>query len=253
MCRDWSAVLVTVAALVAGACSIEAQSSGVDGTFDRMVQIASPADVRVTSRSGSIRVTTGASDQVHITARIRAFGSFVYSASEQVRRIESAPPIRREGNSVWICEISDPMLSSNVSISYVVTVPADARLRTSSRSGSQIIESLRGSVEATSRSGGIRLDDVKGPVRLGSRSGDVTVDGDPSGEWEIETRSGDVTLTVPSTASFDVEVETRSGSIRTSPAIESTGDPRRQGFRGRVGGGGAAIFVGTRSGSISIE
>lgn len=90
-------------------------------------------------------------------------------------------------------------------------------------------------------------------MRLGSRSGDVTVDGEPAGQWDIETRSGDVRLRVAPTTGFDVDVATRSGSIRTAPPIESAGALRRKGFTGRVRGGGKAVVVATRSGSITIE
>jgi hypothetical protein len=58
---------------------------------------------------------------------------------------------------------------------------------------------------------------------------------------------------VPPTSSFDIDLETRSGSIHTSQPIGSSGRLRRRGFRGSVRGGGAIIYVGTRSGSINIE
>jgi hypothetical protein len=253
MRRSWLAALAPFAALLSTACGIQAEGYGVDGAFERTITLTAPAEVSVVSRSGSIRVTAGPSDRVHIAAHIRAFGSLVYAASDQVQQIESAPPIRQDGRTLTIGDIDDPMLRSNVRISYEVTVPPDARVRTSSRSGTQTITALRGPLDALSRSGNIRVDDATGPVRLGSRSGDVVVEGAPSGPWDIETRSGDVRLRVPSTAAFDVDIETRSGSIRAAREFESAGTLGRNGFRGRVRGGGAAIVVGTRSGSISID
>lgn len=253
MLRSWLAVLVLPAALLSTACDIHAQGNGVDGSFDRSITLTGPADVSVVSRSGSIRVTAGASDRIHITGRIRAFGSLSYTPVEQVQELESAPPIRQHGNSISIGEIDSTMLGSNISISYDITVPSDARLHTSSRSGAQTLTALRGSLDAESRSGNIRVDDVTGQLRLGSRSGDVTVAGAPSGQWNIETRSGDVSLRLPSTASFDVDVESHSGSIRTSQAIESAGARRRRGFKGRVRGGETPVVVDSQSGSIDIE
>jgi hypothetical protein len=253
MIQSQFAVLLFLVASASAGCVVEAQDDAVDGSFERTIPLTGPGNVSVSSRSGSIRVAAGPSDQVRISARIRAFGNFSYSASDQARELEDDPPIRVSGNSISIGEIDDWMLGSNVSISYEITVPPDVRMRTSSRSGRQIITSLRGTLDATSRSGSINLDDVKGPLRLGSRSGDVTVAGEPAGQWEIETRSGDVTVRVPPATSYDVDVETRSGSIRTSRTIESTGTFRRKGFRGSVRGGGAPIFVDTRSGSVTIE
>ncbi len=246
-------MMALLLAVPSAGCVIEAQGDGVNGSFERTIPLAGHGNVSVTSRSGSIRVTAGPSDQVHVSARIRAFGNLSYTASQQVRELESSPPIRVNGSSISIGEIDQWMLRSNVSISYDVTVPPDVRMRTSSRSGRQTITSVRGELDASSRSGSISLDGVKGPLRLGSRSGDVIVAGEPASQWEIETRSGDVTLRVPSAASFDLDVETRSGSIRTSQAFESTGTFRRKGFQGSVRGGGAPVFVDTRSGSITIE
>jgi hypothetical protein len=246
-------VLVALLAFLSAGCVVEAQDEGVDGSFERTIPLTGDADVSVTSRSGNIRVVAGASDQVHISARIRAFGNLSYSPSQQLDELESHPPIRVDGNSISIGEIDEWMLGTNVRISYEIAVPATVRLRTASRSGRQIITAVTGALDATSRSGSIVLEDVKGPLRLGSRSGNVSVAGVPVGEWEIETRSGDVSVRVPAASPYAVDIETRSGSIRTSRAIEATGTFRRKGFTGRVGSGGAPIYVDTRSGSIDIE
>jgi Toastrack DUF4097 len=253
MHRSWLAALVWTAAFLTTACGIQAAGNGVDGSFDRTITLDGPADVSVTSRSGSIHVTAGTSNQIQIAARIRAFGSFTYSPSEQVDELEAAPPVRQHGNSIAIGEIDDTMLGSNVTISYDITVPSDARLRTSSRSGMQTLTALRGPLDAVSRSGNIRLEDVKAALRLGTRSGDVTVEGEPTGQWDIETRSGDIDLRTNDSSRFDVDVRTYSGSIRTSRAIELSGVQRRKQFRGRVNGGGTPVVVDTRSGSIDIR
>ena len=253
MRRSSLAVLVVALAFLSTACDIHAHGSAVEGSFDRTIPITGGADVSVWSRSGSIRVTAGASDQVHVAARIRASGSYAYAPAEQVQELESAPPIRLNGSSISIGQINDPWLSSGVSISYDVTVPSDTTVHTSSRSGNQTIAALKGPLDAVSRSGNIRVDDVSGPLRLGSRSGDVTVDGAPYDHWDIATRSGDVSLRMPSTAAFNVDVETRSGSIRTPQGFESEGAVSRKWFKGRVRGGGTGVSVGTRSGSITIE
>lgn len=246
-------VLLSLLVLASTGCVIQARGDGVDGSFERTISLSGPGNVSVSSRSGTIRVSAGSSDQVHVSATIRAFGNLSYTASDQVHELESDPPIRVTGSSITIGEIDDWMLGSNVTISYDVAVPPEVRMRTSSPSGKQIITSLRGALDASSHSGSISLDDVRGPLRLGSRSGDVTVNGEPAGQWEIETRSGDVTLRVPSASAFDVDVESHSGSIRTSRVFALSGTSLRKGFKGRVRGGGAPIVVDTRSGSISIE
>ena len=180
-------------------CDIEAHSRSVDGSFDRTVKVSGPVEVNVQSRSGRINVRVGDGDAVRIVGRIRAYGSFsafsgVYTPEEQASSLESSPPIEQSGNAIWVGDIREPGLGSNVSISYEVTVPADTRLRATSRSGDQTIESLRGPVIASSRSGSIHVGRVAGDV-------------------EIETRSGEVDLRLPEDGGAVLDVGTRSGAI----------------------------------------
>jgi hypothetical protein len=72
-----SLVLVAVvAAMLAAGCEIRAEDYGADGSFDRTLHVAGPAEVSVIRRSGTIRIVDGAADQVRIAGRIRAYGSF---------------------------------------------------------------------------------------------------------------------------------------------------------------------------------
>src|SRR6185295_13859135 len=109
-----------VAATLVGGCEIQAQSFGVDGSFDRTLRVDGPVDLDVLSRSGRIRVSVGASDTVHVVGQIRAFGSLtwwhMYSPTEQVKMLESAPPIDQSGNRIIIGRIADDALASNVTI-----------------------------------------------------------------------------------------------------------------------------------------
>ncbi len=53
-----------------------------------------------------------------------------------VTAIKQNPPLRQEGNSIHI----DYVESSDISVDYEITVPADTALRSRSGSGDQIIE-----------------------------------------------------------------------------------------------------------------
>ena len=66
------------AATLVGGCEIQAQSFGIDGSFDRTLRVDGPVDLDVLSRSGRIRVAVGASDTVHIVGQIRAYGSLTW-------------------------------------------------------------------------------------------------------------------------------------------------------------------------------
>lgn len=247
---------VSLVGLLVSGCDIQAQSA-VTGSFERTLHVSGPSDVRVVSRSGAIHVAAGSGDTVQVKARIRAYGDVnlfrAYTPEQQVRKLETAPPVEQDGNTITIGDVDDWMLVSNVGISYELTVPPDARVTTSSRSGDQTIAAIAGPIDASSRSGRITVDGVRGPLRLASRSGDVTVTGEPAARWDIYTRSGDVEVRVPSSAGFDVAVSTRSGRIDTERTVENNGRFARGAFEAKVRGGGARVDVQTRSGSIRIE
>ena len=161
---------------------------------------------------GRIDVRVGDGDAVRIVGRIHAYGSFFglvgYTPEEQAKSLASSPPIEQSGRAVSVGDIRDPVLGSNVSISYEVTVPPDTRLRTSSRSGDQTIELVRGPVVASSRSGSIEIGRVAGDVEIETRSGHVDVRL-PSGRRQLSTSRR---ARAPSTATC------RSGWTAAAPA-----------------------------------
>jgi hypothetical protein len=230
--------LAVVAVLGAG-CDIEAESRVALGTFDRTLTVAGPVDLNILSRSGRIDVRAGGASTVRIVGRIRAHGSSYmigagYTPEEQVKSLESSPPVVRSGNTISVGDIRDPLLGDHVSISYEVTVPADTRLRTSSRSGEQTIEMIRGPVVASSRSGAIQVERVAGDV-------------------EIETRSGAVAVQLPSDGGATLDVETRSGAIDTHLTNQTARRHARRHVEGILGPGGRRLEVRTRSGSVLVR
>jgi hypothetical protein len=234
------AASIALMAILTVGCDIEAQTTVAEGSFERTLQAADSPDVSVTSRSGEIRVVVGPAGTVRVRGVIRAQGGrnlfHFQTAEEQLKAVQADPPVEQHGRTVEIGERDDRFnLFDNVSISYEVTVPGDARLTTVSRSGAQTLAAVRGPIDAS------------------TRSGDIRINGAPASGWSLETRSGDVEVRTPETAAFDVRVETRSGSIHAPRAVEGSSEFTRRGFSGRVRGGGARVAIQTRSGSVTID
>jgi hypothetical protein len=253
------AVLALLAASsLVGACDdVHAQRAAAEGTFERTLQVGRAPEVRVSGRSGSIRVSPGAEGTVQVRARIQAYDDadlfFSYTPAERIKELESHPPIDQHGDDISIGDTDEWMLLQHVSITYEITVPPNTRLTTVSRSAAQTITSIAGSVAATTRSGSIAIEGAGGPLRLESRSGDVTIAGEPRGSWEIQTRSGDVELRIPPATGFDLSVASRSGDIQTGRVLSTSSRLSRNRLEGRVGAGGPRVDVATRSGSIRFE
>jgi Uncharacterized conserved protein len=223
------------------------------GSFERTLKVSGTVNLSVETGSGSIEIRSGSSDQIHVVGHIRSNGNWFGPPSEEkIRRIEANPPIQQSGSDVRIGHVEDPELRRNISISFEITVPADARVRSRSGSGSQTIDGTHGTldvdtgsgdvkvrnigstVRANTGSGSIEADHIEGNMRAKTGSGSIRATG-IAGGLEAETGSGDIRL--EQTASGAVRAETGSGSIELkgvrgsldaktgSGGIEADGDP----------------------------
>ena len=229
-----------------------AHAQRAEGSFQRTLTVSGSADVDVVSGSGSIEVRQGAAGRVEVRGRINANDSWGWqrsrlSAEERVRRIEANPPVEQKGNAVRIGHIAEEELRDAVSISYVVTVPPGATLRTNTGSGSQEID-VDGSVEAHSGSGSLRIRRAGG-LRASTGSGGVTAES-IAGAFHASTGSGSIRVT---SAAGPITAKTGSGGIeitqtgRGDVAVSSSsGTVRVRGVRG-------GLDASTSSGGLHIE
>ncbi len=199
------------------------------GSFDRELKVTGAVDLDVKTGSGKITVRTGAAGQVRIHGEIRAHdGWFGGSAADKVRYLEQNPPIEQTGNIISVGHIHDRELENNISISYEITVPEDTQLHSSTGSGDQVIDGLRGpvntgagsgsvhvshigsEVKAHTGSGNITLEEVKARVEASAGSGTIRATG-VAGGLHANTGSGNVRF--EQVSSGDVEVHTGSGTV----------------------------------------
>ena len=121
-------------------------------------------------------------------ARIRAWAWEASDAAARVREVEADPPVEQSGATIRLGLRRDDRRDwDRVSISYLVTVPPDTRLRTRTGSGDQLLAGVQGDVDASTGSGDMRIGTVGGSVRATSGSGDISVAGSGGG---VEARSG---------------------------------------------------------------
>lgn len=269
------AILALTTALAAG-CDVRAEAPRAEGSFEQTIDVSGSADVEVYSRSGNIRVQAGRSDSIHVSARMSAYGSDIwlngYNAEEQIGRLQAHPPVEQTPGGVRIGFVDDDALLSNVTINYDITVPANTRVRATSRSGNQTIDEISGPVDSTSRSGDIRIGRVSGDVdattrsgqiavtghshgvHASSRSGNIDLEGQPSRTWVVGTRSGDVDISLAADGGAELDAQTRSGHIDADHrSVEVVESHRNKHATGVVGKGGGRVEVTTTSGSIRVR
>jgi hypothetical protein len=252
--RPFPAIFGTTAAIIFCALSAApARAQTAEGSFDRTLNVGKQPEVEISTGSGRVEVRSGSGSRVEVTGHIRASDNWGrrtrLSADERVRRLQAAPPVRQQGNVVRIGEIDDDDLRDGVSVSYTVTVPADASVRARTGSGSQRIEGVRGGVHTSTGSGSIVLRDTGGPLTASTGSGSIAAD-DVNGSFHATTGSGSIRATgiagpiTARTSSGGIEVmQTGNGAVEIS---SSSGTVRARGIKG-------ALRASTTSGGLNVE
>lgn len=274
-------VAVAALALVAG---LAPRARASEATFERTLTVGSHADLTVQTGSGTIRLTRGSGNTIHIFGRVRSSWG---ANDDRVREIANHPPIEQTGSIVRIGVRH--MDLHNISIDYEVEAPADAYLnastgsgqinddgvgvntRLSTGSGSIHATGLQGTtalgtgsgsiyaeqagqgdVKAETGSGSIELHNVHGGLRAETGSGSIKAEGAPTAAWRLETGSGSVEVWTGN-AAFTLDAESGSGGIQVDREIVQEGKTSRHHVQGRVGGGGPTVRVETGSGGIRIH
>jgi DUF4097 and DUF4098 domain-containing protein YvlB len=281
--------LFTAVALLLVCLQALPAAASAEGAFQRTLTVTGPANIDLTTGSGSVHVRTGNSSQVEIDAHIKVTNWFGGDGEQKVREIQQNFPIQQSGNNIRIGHSSDSELFHNVSISYDLVVPPETQLRSQTGSGHQTIEGLQREIEIETGSGGLTISDIGNRVKAETGSGDVEIRGvkgnvrartgsgsihatDIGGGFEGNTGSGHITL--DQTAPGAVRAETGSGGMELrgvkgsleatagSGTITAEGDPTGS-WTVHSGSGGIHLkltsAVGfdldarTSSGSISVS
>jgi len=181
--------------------------------------------------------------------------------------------------------------------SNIVARSGDGSIRAEALDGKIVLNTVDGSVTASrlsgdikvrSGDGSIRLDKITGQIDLETDDGSIGFEGKPSilhlktgdgsvraqidvetvmtGNWDLTTGDGSITLTLPPAFNADLDAETSDGAVRSShPLLEEGRDERRSGegsddrrerrrvLRAKMGEGGKSLKIRTGDGTIRIE
>ncbi len=263
--------LFTLGILVAAVVlCVSAPARAAEGHFERTLQVSGTVELDVMTGSGTIEVRTGDNSTVRISGTIRSSDSWHDSADaeKKVRYLEANPPIEQHGDVVKVGHIEDESLQHNISISYVVVVPAATRLRSSSGSGDQNVNGLNGPVEASSGSGSLKLANIGDAVRVSTGSGGIAVEG-VKGTVHASTGSGEIlatgvagglhastgsgSITLRQTAPGDVQVNTGSGTVQLEGVHGTVRTSTASGNIRVEGEGDGSWRLSTASGNVSVR
>ena len=116
--------------------------------------------------------------------------------------------------------------------------------------GDQIV----GPLVLNTRYRNINLDRVSGPISITNRNGSVSVSvAQPIAAIMIENRNGEVDLTLPMDAQFNIQAETSNADLTNDFGLEQTQEGDHPKLSGSVGKGGPMIQLTTSQADLSIH
>ena len=258
---------------------------------EKQFSVTGKAEVSLTTFDGSIEIRPWDRSDVQVIIEKRASNKetaeeIIVEARQEANRIAievKEPP--HEGF----------LHVHHRSAKLIVSMPAETDVMAKSGDGAIDVEGISGRVELRSGDGGIRgrqltgdiqvntgdgsirLEDVKGSLRAHTGDGGIIAEGiftsvrarsgdgsvriaakagsASSGEWDISTDDGAVTLALPEGFNAEIDAHTGDGRIHLQDLTLTNVSGRigRNTVRGRLGDGGSTVLVRTGDGSITLS
>ena len=267
----------------------------VENSFERTIDVWEGLKLDVKTGSGNINIVRR-EGKLKISATFQVWARNENDARTIAEMIKEVPPIEIDTGTVKIGNlrrygIKSGLLGPQVSMNFFIEAPPDASVKTSSGSGNQMINGLKGQVQANAGSGNIEFKDIGGKIvakagsggikvfhalstvtaTIGSGevilseiggnvsvhagSGNVVVDSPLSEnmKWTFGTGSGNVQILLPLDSLFKLRAQTGSGKIETEFPIPTTSHQHYGKLEGKVGKTPKSqIHIKTGSGNIRI-
>jgi DUF4097 and DUF4098 domain-containing protein YvlB len=285
--------VVSACVVLGTACTVTGDSPIHIVRDEKRFSVTGTSQVRLTTFDGSIDVRAWDRPEVRVEIEKRGPTKesiesleIVSEQKGNVVELEVRRPRRETLASVGFYRSPSARL--------IVSLPRLTDVRAQTNDGSIRLEGVRGRIELRSGDGSIRVTDVSGELTFDTGDGSVTVDeaegrlavdtGDGgvsvsgklasvrlrtrdgaiiyraqpgtamTGDWDISTGDGSVSLYLPDDLSAEVDAHTGDGTIRNELRIAGGDERNRRQLRGRLGAsGGRLIRVRTGDGTIRLK
>jgi hypothetical protein len=237
----------TVALDARGTVSIE--------TFKGSVEVE-PWDEPRADVVARIEPDTSCGDDSAHAERVRLTEIDVESSGSRLRirsdydRLQDLPLLRIDVDG------HDIMCSSYPFVHYRIRMPRTARLEIQDHKSKIAVAGLRSAARIVSHKGSIDVKDHDGALDLTTHKGDARVEfARLAGDSRFETHRGDVEISLPKSAGFDLEAHVgRAGSLDTGFEVAAREWTRRERFyEEKVNGGGPRLELTTRNGAFRLR
>jgi DUF4097 and DUF4098 domain-containing protein YvlB len=144
--------------------------------------------------------------------------------------------------------------NNDVSVRFVIRVPAYAQVNANSVNGNVEVAELGGRVDARTVNGSVRASSSAGPVSARTVNGSIHAKGLAGREpMEYETVNGNIEIELPAATNVNLSLRTTNGRITSDFPITVTGEINPRRIDATVGEGGAELRGRTVNGSIRVR
>ena len=240
--------------------------------FQRTVDLDARGSVSIDTFKGSVEVEAWDQARAEIFARIEADTTCGTddSQAERVRlteidvdasgsrlrlrsdyeRLEGLPQIRISGDGY------DMTCNAHPFVHYRIRMPRTARLEIQDHKSKIAVAGLRSDAKIVSHKGEIEVKDHDGALDLTTHKGDARVEfARLGGDSRFETHKGDVDISLPKSAAFDLEAHVgRRGRLDSGFQVAERDLSRHDRYyEEKVNGGGPRLDLTTHNGAIRLH
>ena len=258
---------ILVASLFAG-CDIRVGEDGVSvdvangrasDEWRRTYTVAPGGRVEVTNGNGAIEVLAAAGSQVEILAERMVRSGSDEEAAATLRNLKMTEEVAPDRVRVELASLDSTggrsWSRTNVSIRYIVRVPAGLKVSAANGNGGVRVDGVSGSIEASTTNGGITAERVTGSLKAIAVNGGIRAAmAALSGDVEVSVTNGGIRLELPPDVKASLNASCVNGGIRVADSLklQATETSRRQ-VTGTFNGGGHKIVASTVNGGINIS
>jgi hypothetical protein len=268
--RSWILAAALLAAPQAPPLAAQQRSERSDREFRWEGSIPSGRWLYVRNLNGSIRVERASGSRVEVTAEKRWRRGDPEDVRIETRRVGSGE------QDVVICALwfdntecdedgyrshdnrrdRDRDRNNDVSVEFVVRLPAGVKVEVSTVNGGLQIDGASSEVDAHTVNGRVVANSSGGPVNAGTVNGDIEVRMGSLGSQDLsfETVNGSIEIVVPdANLDADVDMRTINGQVVSDFPMTVRGRINPRHIRATIGRGGRRIELRTVNGSVELR
>jgi hypothetical protein len=252
-----------VAALIPLALSASALAAQDTEAFSWNGTLAEGRTVHLHNVNGEVRFEVGSGNavqvraqkrwrrgdpaNVRIEARALANGDVLVCAMWRERDTCTEGGIETRGRTTTWDERND------VSVEFIVTVPAHSNVEVSTINGDVEVKELRGNVQANTVNGDVEASSSGGPVEARTVNGSIRARGQISANGlDYSTVNGSIELALPQNSNADIDFSTVNGRVTSDFPITFSGEINPRRIRAKLGNGGPSLRARTVNGGIRL-